>query len=106
MVVTAQKSRSVLVGGDFRVRRDHRPLLGRFKNTWHSIENQDLHDLVAQLSDNSYFGKYVPKSSNEFLDWVPRTSADEIYNHQSHRVNDEKSVEVLYRGNWKNFVTA
>ena len=39
---------------DFLIRTDHRPLVGLFKKPLLSIENEDLRDLVSQMSEYSF----------------------------------------------------
>jgi len=85
-------------------RTDHRSLVRLFKKPLLSIENEDLRDLVAQLSQYSFSVEDVPGPSNEFRGWLSRNCVGEIYNYQDHRMSDEKTIEELHEGNWKKFV--
>jgi hypothetical protein len=43
---------------------DHRPLVDLFKKPLFSIENEDLLDSVAQISEYSFSVEHVPGVSN------------------------------------------
>jgi len=48
---TLRSGENFLIRGDFVIRKDHLPLVGLFKKPLLSIENENLRDLVAQLSE-------------------------------------------------------
>ena len=70
--------RKFLMGNHFLVRTDHRPLDGLFKKAITSMENEDLRDLVAGLSEYSFDVEYVLRESNCVPDWLSRNCVDEV----------------------------
>jgi len=88
VVFAVQKFRRFLIGRDFLIRTDHRPLVGLFKKPLLSIENEDLRDLVSQMSEYSFTVEYVPGPSNAFPYWLSRNCLDEVYSYQDHRRNE------------------
>jgi hypothetical protein len=61
------KFRRFLIEMDFLIRTDHRPLVGLFKKPLLSIEDEDLRDLVSQMSEYSFTVEYVPGPSKELF---------------------------------------
>jgi hypothetical protein len=82
--------RKFLMGNYFLVRTDHRPLHGLFKKAITSLENEDLRDLVAGLTEYSFDVEYLPGESNCFPDWLSRNCVDELNSYPDfERVNLE-----------------
>jgi len=103
VIFAVQKLTRFSVENDSMIKTEYRPLIVLFKKPLLSKEKEDLRDLVAQLSEYSFYVKYPPGASNQFTDWLLRNCVEEIYNCHDHRLNDEKSIEG---GNRKQFVTA
>jgi hypothetical protein len=102
-----KKFRKFLMGNHFLVRTDHRSLDGLFKKAITSIENEDLRDLVAGLTEYSFDVEYVPGESNCFPDWLSRNCVDELYSYPDFRVGESgKFYEVFSRNKWKRFIPA
>jgi len=76
------------MGNHFLVTTDHRPLDGLFKKAITSIENEDLRDLVAGLTEYSFDVEYVPGESNCFADWLSRYCVDELYSYSDFRMGE------------------
>ena len=101
------KFRKFLLGTHFIVRTDHRPLDGLFKKAIMSIENEDLRDLVASLSNYDFEVEYLPGESNAFPDWLSRCCVDELYSYPDFRLHESgKFYEVWSRKKWRRFVPA
>jgi hypothetical protein len=106
VVFAVQKFRRFLIGRDFLIRTDHRPLVGLFKKPLLCIENEDLRDLVSQRSEYSFTVENVPGPGNAFPDWLSRNCLDEVYSYQDHRRTEDGFIEVLQRRMWKRSVSA
>jgi hypothetical protein len=106
VVLAVHKFKRLLIGRDLVIRLDGRALMGLFKKPLLSIENEDLREFVAQVSQFLLLLEYFPGPRRKCPYWQSRKCVVEIYYYQDHRMSDEKAIEVLRRGNWNKFTPA
>jgi hypothetical protein len=61
VVLAVQKFKRFLIGRDLVIRLDGRALMGLFKKPLLSIENEDLREFVAQVSQFLLLLEYFPR---------------------------------------------
>jgi hypothetical protein len=85
-----------LIGREFEIRTDHRPLVGLLEKPLLSIENQHLCDLVEPLAEFKYKVTYTKGEDNVFPDYLSRNSIEELYEYpEFKRIKDSTEFEVL-----------
>jgi hypothetical protein len=107
VVFAISKFRRFLLGREFEIRTDHRPLVGLLEKPLLSIENQNLRDLVEQLSEYKFKVTYIKGEDNVFPDYLSRNSIEELYEFSEFRnIEGTSDYEVLHKGVWKRYVFA
>jgi hypothetical protein len=102
VVFARTKFKRFLIGREFEIRTDHRPLVGLLEKPLLSIKNQHLRDLVEQLAEFKYKVTYTKGEDNVLPDYLSRNSIQELYEYpEFRRIQDSTEFEVLHKGVWK-----
>jgi hypothetical protein len=107
IVFAVSKFKRFLLGRQFEVRTDHRPLVNLLEKPLLSIENERLRDLVECLSAFKFQITYIQGEHNVFPDWLSRNCISQLYEYPEFRNKEGKdSFEVIHKGTWKDFIPA